>query len=111
MNGKNKSRLEHKEKINLGLKFFFFFWLGHELGPSPKRGPAEAGLGPEKKPGTLNGPGLAPWVGYGKTWPKPDPLPFLLQMELKWGPANLFNTSKTIFFNKKARACAHIRMM
>jgi len=38
--------------------------LGHELGPIPKRGPwgpAGAGLGPEKKPGTLNGPGL----GYG----------------------------------------------
>ena len=48
LNGKNKSRLK---------KFFFFFWLGHELGPSPKRGPSRAGLGPRKKPGTLNGPG------------------------------------------------------
>ena len=36
-------------KINLGLNFFFF-WLGHELGLSPK-----PGLG--KKPGTLNRPG------------------------------------------------------
>ena len=48
-------------KINLGFKFFF--WLGHELGPIPKRGlrdpwdPAGAGPGPWKKPGTLNGSG------------------------------------------------------
>ena len=67
MNGKNKPGLERKEKINLGLKFFFFFWLGHELGPSPKRGPrdpwgpAGAGPGPGKKPGSLNGSGS----GYG----------------------------------------------
>ena len=66
MNGKNKPGLERKEKINLGLKFFFF-WLGHELGPSPKRGPqdpwgpAGAGPGPGKKPGSLNGSGS----GYG----------------------------------------------
>ena len=57
-------------KINLGLNvgknksgLFFFFWLGHELGPISKRGPrgpwgpAGAGLGPGKKPGTLNGAG------------------------------------------------------
>ena len=58
-------------KINLGLNegknksglFFFFFWLGHELGPIFKRGlrgpwgPVGAGLGPGKKPGTLNGAG------------------------------------------------------
>ena len=43
--------------------FFFFFWLGHKLGPISKRGPwgprgpAGAGLGPGKKPGTLNGAG------------------------------------------------------
>ena len=35
----------------------FFFWLGHELGPIPKWGPAGADPGPEKKPGTLNRPG------------------------------------------------------
>ena len=39
------------------------FWLGHKLGPISKRGPraprtpAGAGLGPGKKPGTLNGAG------------------------------------------------------
>ena len=43
--------------------FFFFLWLGHKLGPISKRGPrgpwgpAGAGLGPGKKPGTLNGAG------------------------------------------------------
>ena len=54
-------------KINLGLNvgknksgLFFFFLLGHKLGPISKRGPlgpAGAGLGPGKKPGTLNGAG------------------------------------------------------
>ena len=55
-------------KINLGLNVgkknldFFFFWLGHELGPISKRGPwgpVGVGPGPGKKPGTLNraGPG------------------------------------------------------
>ncbi|KAK4560234.1 hypothetical protein RGQ29_009132 [Quercus rubra] len=36
------------------------FWLGHKLGPISKQGPrapAGAGLGPGKKPGTLNGAG------------------------------------------------------
>ena len=53
--GKNKSGLK---KI-----FFFFFWLGHELGLSPKRGlrdprgPVGASSSPGKKPSTLNGPG------------------------------------------------------
>ena len=57
MNGKKK------KKIGLELDFFFFFWLGHELGPISKRGPrgpwgpAGAGLGSGKKPGTLNGAG------------------------------------------------------
>ena len=52
-----------------GLKFFFSFsfWLGHELGPIPKRGPAGAGSSPEKKPGTLNRPSLGHGSGYGKT--------------------------------------------
>ena len=52
-------------KNKFGLRIFFF-WLGHELGPIPKRGlrgPAGAGLGPKKKSGTLNGQGLAPRVG------------------------------------------------
>ena len=54
-------------KINLSLNvgkyksgLFFFFWLGHELGPISKRGPwgpARAGSGPGKKPGTLKGAG------------------------------------------------------
>ena len=56
-------------KINLGLNVgknksgLFFFWLGHKLGPISKRdpraprAPAGAGLGPGKKPGTLNGAG------------------------------------------------------
>ena len=43
-------------KNKFGLKFFFF-WLGHELGPIPKWGLARAGPGLGKKPGTLNGPG------------------------------------------------------
>ena len=54
-----------EKKKNLGLNvgkkksgLFFFFWLGHDLGPISKRGPAGAGLGPGKKPGTLNGAGL-----------------------------------------------------
>ena len=56
-------------KINLGLNvgknksgpfFFFFPRLGHELGPISKGGPwgpAGAGPGLGKKPGTLNGAG------------------------------------------------------
>ena len=57
-----------EKKKNLGLNvgkknLDFFFWLGHELGPISKRGPrgpwgpVGAGLGPGKKPGTLNGAG------------------------------------------------------
>ena len=59
-----KSRLERRKKKKTGLKFFFF-WLGHELGPIPKRGPwdlARASPGPEKKPGTLNGPSLGLYI-------------------------------------------------
>ena len=66
-------------KINLGLNFFFF-WLGHELGPIPKRGPwdlrgpAGAGPGPGKKPGTLNrlglGHGSCP-AGWVRVWKNP----------------------------------------
>ena len=58
---KKKFGLERRKKKS-GL-FFFCFWLGHELGPISKRGqrgpwgPAGAGLGPGKKPGTLNGAG------------------------------------------------------
>ena len=64
-------------KINLGLKRFFFFWLGHELGPSPKRdprGPAGASSGPGKKPSTLNGPGPGHGscpVGRVRVWKNP----------------------------------------
>ena len=55
--------MEKKKKFGLERRkkkiwtFFSFFWLGHELGPISKRGPwgpAGAGLGPGKKPGTLN---------------------------------------------------------
>ena len=56
LNGKNKS----------GLKIFF--WLGHELGPSP--GPA----GPEKKLGTLNWPSLGHGsclAGWVRVWKNP----------------------------------------
>ena len=56
------------EKINLGLNVgknksgLFFFLVGPRIGPISKRGPwgpAGSGLGPEKKPSTLNeaGPG------------------------------------------------------
>lgn len=54
--------------------------LGHELGPIPKRGPrgpwgpARAGLGPGKKPGTLNGPGLGHGpclAGRVRVWKNP----------------------------------------
>ena len=50
-----------KCRLNAKLNLGFFYLLGHELGPIPKRGPAGAGPGPGKKPGILNGPGL----GYG----------------------------------------------
>ena len=55
---KKKSGLERRKKK---IWTFFFFWLGHELGPISKRGPrgpAGAGPGPRKKPSTLNGTGL-----------------------------------------------------
>ena len=61
--GKNKSRLK-----------FYFFWLGHKLGPIPKRGPAGAGLGPGKKPGTLNGSGSGHGscpAGWIQVWKNP----------------------------------------
>ena len=63
-----------------GLKFFFSFsfWLGHELGPIPKRGPAGAGSSPKKKLGTLNRPSLGHGSGYEKTQSEPDPLSFLV---------------------------------
>ena len=57
---KKKFGLERRKKK---IWTFFFFWLGHDLGPISKRGPrgpwgpAGAGLGPGKKPGTLNGAG------------------------------------------------------
>ena len=69
--GKNKSGLK---------KIFFFFWLGHELGLSPKRGlrdprgPAGASSSPEKKPSTLNGPGPGHGscpVGRVRVWKNP----------------------------------------
>ena len=80
-------RLEWKKKnlgLNVGKKksglFFFFFWLGHDLGPISKRGPrgpwgpAGAGLGPGKKPGTLNGAspghGSCP-AGRVRVWKNP----------------------------------------
>ena len=101
------SRLELEyEGLNVGKNKFglriFFFWLGHELGPILKQGrrgpwgPAGAGLGPGKKPDTLNGSGpghgscpagrvratslaLRVGSGYGKTRPEPDSLPFLVE--------------------------------
>ena len=70
--------------------FFFFFWLGHKLGPISKRGPrgpwgpAGAGLGPREKTRYPKQGGSGPRVlsrgsgsGYEKTRPEPDPLPFL----------------------------------
>ena len=62
MNGKNKSG------------FFFFFWLGHELGPISKRSPVRAGSGPGKKPGTLNGAGPSHGscpAGWVRVWKNP----------------------------------------
>ena len=78
MNGKKKNLGLNVGKKKSGL--FFFFWLGHELGPISKQGPrgpwgpAGAGLGLGKKPGTLNeaGPshGSCP-VGRVRVWKNP----------------------------------------